>query len=62
VDDSIGWIKFSSRSPEKCDAAALQGGQHTLIPNLTELPIDDSAIGWVWQNQQPTLAHYGAGR
>jgi formate hydrogenlyase transcriptional activator len=27
----------------------------TLIPNLTELPVDDSASGWVWQNQQSVV-------
>jgi len=28
---------------------------NTLVPNLAELPVDDSAIGWVWQNQQPLV-------
>lgn len=27
----------------------------TLIPNLAELPVDSSAMGWVWQNQQPLV-------
>ncbi len=46
---------FSLHDPQK-NAMRLHFWEgSTLIPNLAELPIDDSAIGWVWQNQQPVV-------